>query len=83
MKINKPHNEFTPYQGVRTPKIVAKGISELAAELACSPSTIYSIKRTGALNDAIISQIGRKVVYDVERARYLANEYQKEKRQLK
>ncbi len=53
----------------------AVGLQDLAKELGCSASTLYAIKKNGALNDAIISRIGRKEVFDIEKARTLANDY--------
>ena len=64
----------------RIPLITACGTNALAEELSCSASTLYAIKQTGALQEAIISHIGRTIVYDVNKARYLANEYQQQKR---
>lgn len=54
----------------------AVGIQALAKELGCSASTLYAIKKYGTLDDAIISRIGRKEVFDVDKARTLANDYQ-------
>lgn len=61
----------------------AMGVHALAVELGCSDSTVYSLMRTareedgsseggGILHDAIVSRIGRRIVFDVERARELA-----------
>lgn len=61
----------------------AMGVYALAVELGCSDSTVYSLMRTareedgssdggGLLRDAIVSRIGRRIVFDVERARELA-----------
>ncbi len=61
---------------VASPSRQAVGIQALAKELGCSASTLYAIKKNGALNDAIISRIGRKEVFDIEKARTLANDYQ-------
>ena len=65
----------------------ALGVHALAVELGCSDSTIYVLMRTpraedgsseggGILRDAIVSRIGRKIVFDVEKARELAQESQ-------
>lgn len=54
---------------------VAFGISELGAKIGCCPATIYALKKAGALEGAIISHIGKRIVFDVERARAAANEY--------
>ena len=63
----------------------AMGVHALAVELGCSDSTVYSLMRTtreedgssdggGLLRDAIVSRIGRRIVFDVERARELAKQ---------
>ena len=58
------------------------GVHSLAVALGCSDSTGYSLMRTtreedgssdggGLLRDAIVSRIGRRIVFDVERARVI------------
>ena len=64
-----PHNPAT-----------CSGTKELAAHLSCCESTIYALRRDGVLDDAVISQIGRRIVYNIDRARELANEYLGKKR---
>ena len=65
----------------------ALGIHALAVELGCSDSTIYALMRTpreedgsseggGILKAAIVSRIGRRIVFDVDKARELATQYQ-------
>ena len=65
----------------------AFGVHALAVELGCSDSTVYSLMRTpreedssadggGILRPAIVSRIGRRIVFDVETARRLADDYQ-------
>ena len=65
----------------------ALGIHALAVELGCSDSTVYSLMRTprkedasseggGILRDAIVSRIGRRIVFDVDKARELAKRSQ-------
>ena len=64
----------------------ALGVHALALELGCSDSTIYVLMRTpredgsadsgGVLRDAIVSRIGRRIVFDVEKARELAQQSQ-------
>ena len=64
------------------------GVQALADALGCSPSTIYAMMRIareedgsaadgGILRDAIVSRIGRRIVFDVEQARTLASNYKK------
>ena len=65
----------------------ALGVHALAIEFGCSDSTIYALMRTarrqdgsskggGILKDAIVSRIGRRIVFDVDKARELAKQYQ-------
>ena len=65
----------------------ALGVHALAMELGCSDSTIYALMRTpreedgsseggGVLKDAIVSRIGRRIVFDVDKARELAKQSQ-------
>ena len=65
----------------------ALGVHALAVELGCSDSTIYALMRTpreedgsaeggGILKGAIVSRIGRRIVFDVDKARELAKQYQ-------
>lgn len=63
-----------------SPSHQAVGVQALAKELGCSTSMIYVIKKCGALDDAIISRIGKKDVFDVDKARKLANDYQTRQR---
>ena len=65
----------------------ALGVHALAVELGCSDSTIYALMRTpreedgsseggGILKPAIVSRIGRRIVFDVDKAREQATQYQ-------
>ena len=54
----------------------AYGIHEFGTIIGCFDSTIYSLKKMGMLNDAIVSQIEKKIIFDVEKARRLAEEFQ-------
>ena len=65
----------------------ALGVHALAVELGCSDSTVYSLMRTpreddgsaeggGILQPAIVSRIGRRIVFDVDTARKLADDFQ-------
>lgn len=67
----------------REPRIYAHGIGELASKLGCCPSTVYSLKKLGILDEAIVSQIGKRIVFDVNKARVFADEYQKSQRESK
>lgn len=57
------------------------GVRELADKLNCCESTIYEMKRHGALQDAIISHIGKSICFDVDVAREAANRYIRNKRE--
>ena len=65
----------------------ALGVHALAVEFGCSDSTVYALMRTpreeddsaeggGILKSAIVSHIGRRIVFDVDTARRLADDYQ-------
>ena len=41
---------------------------------------VYTLMRDHVLDDAIISRIGKRFVFDVERARILADTHQRNKR---
>lgn len=61
----------------------AVGIHDLGQAIGCCDSTVYSLKKLGVLDPAIISQIGKKIVFDIEKARNLAEEYQRDQRQAR
>lgn len=58
-------------QAESTPKNVAYGIKGIADIFGCSIPTANRIKRSGIIDDAI-SQVGRKIVVDVDLALKLA-----------
>ena len=39
------------------------------------------LKKEGVLDDAIVSQVGRKIIFNVGKARALADEYQRAQRE--
>ena len=59
----------------------AHGITELSQKIGCCQSTIYMLKKEGVLDDAIVSQVGRKIIFNVGKARALADEYQRAQRE--
>ncbi len=61
----------------------AIGMHELGVAIGCCDSTVYSLKKQGVLDEAIISQIGKKIVFDVEKARVLAQAYQQNQREAR
>lgn len=50
------------------------GVNALAQYLGCSESKVYALRRDGVLNEALVSRIGKRIVFDGDRARELANE---------
>ena len=46
-------------------------------------SVYHDLKKKGVLDEAIVSHVGRKIVFDAEKARVLASEYQSDQRQKK
>lgn len=56
------------------------GVRALAEYLGCCESTVFMLRRNGVLGEAIISQVGKKIVFDGEKARELAELYQRERR---
>ena len=56
----------------------AYGIQELAAYIGCCASTIYDLKKRGALDGAIVSKVGKKIVFNAPLARKLADDYQRQ-----
>lgn len=59
----------------------AHGISELSQMIGCCQSTVYALKKEGVLDGAIVSQIGRRIIFDADKARALADEYQRVQRE--
>ena len=57
------------------------GIQALSKLIGCCPSTIYGLKKEGVLDEAIISNVGKKIVFDGDKARFLASEYMASVRQ--
>lgn len=62
------------------PSKLCTGIHALAEHLGCCESTIYMLKREGVLDKAVISHIGKKIVFDVEKAREAAENFRKNKK---
>lgn len=53
------------------------GLSELAGVLGCGRSKVSELKRLGVLDDAVVSEVGRQTVFDVEKARALVTIHKK------
>lgn len=56
------------------------GVRQLADYLSCCEATIYAYKNKGILDDAIVSRIGKRIVFDGEKARTIMTRYQTEQR---
>ena len=69
-------NEGKEYQETRT---TARGLGELANRLGCGRSKISELKRLGILDEAVVSNVGRKAIFDVETAMRLVSEYKMNK----
>lgn len=61
-------------------RTLCTGVHALAEYLQCCDATVYTLKREGVLNEAIVSQVGKRIVFDGEKARQLADSYQKQRR---
>lgn len=78
----KLHYYANNTQTPKTPQTkYAYGIQALSEYIGCCESTVYELKKKGILDKAIISHVGRKIVFDAEMARQLASEYQTIQRQ--
>ncbi|MBQ6953200.1 MAG: DUF3853 family protein [Bacteroidales bacterium] len=62
-------------EGVRKAVTCCKGVHELAEFCCCSQSQIYKLLRERVLDEAIISRIGKQIVFAGETARNLAQAY--------
>ena len=68
-------------KGVETNDIIRiTGVRALAQYLDCCESTVFMLRRNGVLDEAILSQVGKKIVFDGEKARILAAAFQQEQR---
>ncbi len=56
------------------------GVRALAQYIECSESMVYHLRREGVLDTAILSHVGKKIVFDGDRARELAEAYQSRQR---
>ena len=56
------------------------GIQDLAAYIGCCASTIYDLKKRGVLDAAIVSKVGKRIVFNAPLARQLADDYQQQRR---
>lgn len=56
------------------------GVQDLAAYIGGCANTIYDLKRQGVLKPAIVSKVGKKIVFNAPLARQLTDEYQRQQR---
>ena len=70
-------------EGAVEPHTRVAGVRALAEFCGCCESTLYNVMRQGALDSAILSRIGKRIVFDGEKARELAQAYIQEHRQSK
>lgn len=64
-------------------KVLVTGVRSLAEYLACCESMVYKLLRSGSLERAIVSHIGKKWVFDGEKARECANSYMQQQRMIR
>lgn len=57
-----------------------KGVHAVAEYCNCSDSQVAKLLREGVLGSAIVSRIGKTIVFDGDEARRCANEYQMKQR---
>ncbi len=57
----------------------ARGLGELADRLGCGRSKVSELRRLGVLDGAVVSNVGRKAIFDVETAMRLVSEYKMNK----
>lgn len=67
----------------RQPAVQCKGVNALAEYCKCSPSQIAKLLREGVLESAVVSRIGKCIVFDGDEARRCANEYQEQQREIR
>ena len=57
-----------------------KGVRALAEHCSCSESLVYKLLREGILDPAILSRVGKSIVFNGEVALRCASEYQEQQR---
>lgn len=77
LRVVRQYGKSASSDASKSNKNVAYGVSDLAAEIGCCPATLYNLKRLGVLDSAILSHIGKKIIFDVDVAREAANNYKK------
>lgn len=59
----------------RSPQHMCVGVHALAEYLCCSDSTVYALKRQGLLDGAVVSHVGRRIVFDGNLARDIVKKH--------
>ena len=75
--------EYGSVTSESAPPRQAIGMTALAKALGCSTSLLYGIRHNVNFEEAVISRIGRKEVYDIEIARKIANDFMKREREAR
>lgn len=60
---------------VAAPVTKVTGVQALAKYLSCCESTVYMLRRERVLDEAVISRVGKSIVFDAEKAQRLADDY--------
>ena len=60
--------------------LLCEGVRALAKSLGCSESRVYELRKEGVFDNAVVSHIGRTIVFNVDKARSMANQYINRKR---
>ncbi len=59
------------------------GIQALAEYLGCSESTVYLMKKDGIFDKAIVSTVGKKIIFDGRLALKLANKHREKTKKVR
>ena len=82
VRVSEQYGDTTsPENHLRSARVT--GVQALAEHIGCCASTIFMLRRNGVLDEAVVSQVGRKIVFDAEKARALAAAYQTEQRKYR
>lgn len=67
----------------RQTEVQCKGVHALAQYCSCSDSQVFKLLREGVLEEAIVSRVGKSIVFDGEVALRCAAEYQEQQREIR
>ena len=74
------HEHVAVNSKMHHPIIRVKGVRALAEHCSCSESLVYKLLREGILDPAILSRVGKSIVFNGEVALRCASEYQEQQR---